>query len=372
MARIVTVYRKWQWRFDLAEMGNIRWFKISQALARFGHQVDIATNEPMWFFRSAPLTMSPNLRRVPLTRVQWEDYDVVKSLFHKGFETLECYGGQRHPFIIAKLGSVVGPREMPGIYFYGEERRQLYATQERIQEASRFVTVLSGPARQLWTDCFGGEKRVLLVPGAVDDKIPARGPDPYGRKEALRCLFAGYIYHSSSQPEVNRTLVEKLNRLGKQLAAQGARLYMLGLGDASRLDRQYVTYLGWVPYHRTWDYFYHADIGVVVSAGKSMHNNESSKIYHYLRAGLPVVSESGFPNDYVVRESRCGIVVESGDMSALARAVLTAATTKWDRRHAVRYILQNHTWARRAALYDRLIQYQLNTAPSNGDSLQLH
>ena len=360
MARVVTVYRMWQWRFDLAEMGNIRWLKISQALAQLGHQVDIATNEPMWFFRRAPFTIGPNLRRVPLTRVHWEDYDVVKSLFHKGFETLEYYGGQRHPFVISKLGSVVGPREMPGIYFYGEDRRQLFATQERIHRASRFVTVLSSPARQLWADCFGCDERVLLVPGAVDDKIPPPGPDPYGRKEKLRCLFAGYIYNSASQPEVNRTLVEKLNRLGKQLAARGARLYLLGLGDASGLDRRYVTYLGWVPYHQTWDYLYHADVGVVVSAGKSMHNNESSKIYHYLRAGLPVVSESGFPNDHVVRESRCGIVVESGDMSALAQAVLMSPTAKWDREHAIRYVLQNHTWAHRAAFYDRLIQSELS------------
>lgn len=360
MARIVTVYRMWQWRFDLAEMGNIRWFKMSQALAQLGHQVDIATNEPMWLFRSAPFTMAPNLRRVPLMRVYWEDYDVVKSLFHKGFETLEHYGGQRHPFVISKLGSVVGPREMPGIYFYGEHRRQLFATQERIHRASRFVTVLSDPARQLWADCFGSDDRVLLVPGAVDHEIPPPGPDPYGHKDELRCVFAGYIYNSESQPKVNRTLVEKLNLLGMQLAARGARLYMLGLGDASRLDRQCVTYLGWVPYHQTWDYLYHADVGVVVSAGKSMHNNESSKIYHYLRAGLPVVSESGFPNDHVVRESRCGIVVESGDMSALAEAILMSARAKWDREDAIRYILQKHTWAHRAAFYDQLIQSELN------------
>src|SRR5262245_60701114 len=120
MARIVTVYRMWDWRFQLAEMGNIRWFKISHALAQLGHQVDIATDEPRWRLSRRPCAMAFNLRRVPLKRVNWASYEVVKTLFHKGFETLEHYGGHRHPFIISKLGSVVGKRDMEGIYFYGD------------------------------------------------------------------------------------------------------------------------------------------------------------------------------------------------------------------------------------------------------------
>src|SRR5262245_17668525 len=349
----------WHRRFRPVDMSYIRWLKISEALARLGHQVDIATNEPCWFVRRAPLVMTPNLRRVPLARVRWDQYDVVKTLFGKGFETLEYYGGDRHPFIIAKLGSVVGPEDMEGIYFYGEHRRQLYALQERIHRRSRFVTVLSEAARQLWAECFGSAERVLLVPGAVDREIPSPARDPYPRDGKIRCVFAGTIYTRYFQPEANRTLVEKLNQLGKHLSAGGARLYMCGVGDVSRLDRTHVTYLGWMPYHRTWDYFYHADVGIVVSAGMFMHNNESSKIYHYLRAGLPVVSESGFPNDYVVHESRCGIVVRSGDMSALADAALTAARTTWDRAYAERYILENHTWDKRVTVYNQLLRREL-------------
>jgi len=57
--------------------------------------------------------------------------------------------------------------------------------------------------------------------------------------------------------------------------------------------------MGAVSYERSWDYLHHADVGVLVAAGPFMHNNESTKIYHYLRVGLPVVSEAGFPNDPV-------------------------------------------------------------------------
>jgi glycosyltransferase involved in cell wall biosynthesis len=361
VARIVTVYRMWRRRFRPVDMSYIRWLKISEELARLGHQVDIATNEPRWLVRRAPLVMAPNLRRVPLTRLCWDEYDLVKTLFDKGFEAVEHYGGDRHPFIISKLGSVVGPEDMDGIYFYGEHRRQLYAQQERIHQRSRFVTVLSEPARQLWAECFGSAERVLLVPGAVDREIPPPGRNPYPRDGKIRCVFAGTIYTRHFQPEANRTLVEKLNLLGRELSAGGARLCMLGVGDVRRLDRTHVTYLGWIPYHKTWDYFYHADIGIVVSAGSFMHNNESSKIYQYLRAGLPVVTESGFPNDYLVHDSRCGIVVPSGDMSALADAALAAARTTWDKTYAVDYILENHTWDKRVTVYDQLLRRELGS-----------
>jgi glycosyltransferase involved in cell wall biosynthesis len=96
---------------------------------------------------------------------------------------------------------------------------------------------------------------------------------------------------------------------------------------------------------------HHADVGVVVAAGDFSHNNESTKIYHYLRAGLPVVSESGFPNDAVVSESRLGFVVANGDQEAMAEKVIEATRREWDRDAAMRYILANHTWERRVETY---------------------
>ena len=79
------------------------------------------------------------------------------------------------------------------------------------------------------------------------------------------------------------------------------------------------------------DFFGHAHVGIVVSAGSFMHNNESTKIYHYLRAGLPVVSESGFPNDDVVRQAGLGFVVNSGDLVGMAQRVEEASRATWDR-----------------------------------------
>jgi hypothetical protein len=288
MPRIVTVYSRERSAASLNEMANIRWHLMSAALARQGYEVDIATAEHKWHLRQPIISLTERLRRVPLARVRWSDYDVVKTLFHIGFETLEHYGGAQHPFVISKLGSVVGPRDREGIYFYGAQRKRLYATQERIARSSRFVTLLTEPARALWSECFDQHNRVLIVPGAAAAEVPAPGADPYPDKQ-VRCLFAGNFYTPTpaSQPEAHRTITSKLNELGRLLAEQNARLYVLGPGAADSLDREYVTYLGTADYDASWNYLQHADVGVVVAAGPFNHNNESTKIYHYLRVGLP-------------------------------------------------------------------------------------
>ena len=351
------VYRDSPGVFQPVEMGVIRWLKISEALARRGHSVDIATNGTFSpAMERAAAESGLKLRCVPLRDVCWSDYDVVKTLFDLGFQTLEKYGGAGHPFIISKLGSVVDARDREGIYFYGVYREELYAVQERINASSRYVTVLSESARDLWIELFGPKQNILLVPGAADRDIPALGPDPFPRGEHTRVLFAGNVYTRDYQGEANEVLVAKLNRLGGLLRSHGCRLYMIGVGDVSRLDPDCVTYLGSVLHEDAWSFFGHAHVGVVVSAGSFMHNNESTKIYHYLRAGLPVVSESGFPNDDVVRQAGLGFVVDSGDLAGMAQRVEDASRATWDRASAVRFIMEHHTWDTRVDVYERLFR----------------
>jgi hypothetical protein len=204
---------------------------------------------------------------------------------------------------------------------------------------------------------------LLLVPGAAETRLPSPGPDPYPnpRGAGPRVVCAGNFYSNApgSQPEAHLTLAGKLNGLGARLRSRGGHLYVLGTGDAASLDPTGVTYLGVVPYDQTWDYLRHADVGLVVSAGPFMHNNESTKIYHYLRAGLPVVSESGFPNDHLVRETGHGFLVEPGNLDEMARVIEEAAGRSWERGRAEAHILQHHTWEVRARVYDTVIREAL-------------
>ncbi|HSP87260.1 MAG TPA: hypothetical protein VLN45_03950 [Ignavibacteriaceae bacterium] len=371
MIKIITVYKENPTEKDVnygifnpIDMSNGRWIKISDALSRLGYEIDIAIPDSTL----TNLNGNGHLNTIQLSKVNWDDYDIVKTEFHLGFDTLEKYGGTSHPFIISKLGSVVGLKEMDGIYFYGDMHKKLLATQEKINNTSKYITVLSKPAEKLWEDTYGIKNNILHVPGAVDSLIPSPVKNPYNSDNKIKVIFAGNVYTKSSQPEANYVLVKKLNELGKWLSKLGAKLYMIGPGDISLLDQEYVNYLGVIPFNNSWDYFYFANVGVVVSAGKFMHNNESTKIYHYLRSGLPVVSEAGFPNDNVIEESGLGYVSENGDMELMAENIIEAANNNWNKEKAVNYILQNHTWDERVKVYDKIIRehfgYKINSKQS--------
>ncbi len=338
-------------------MAEIRWHRISAALAARGHTVHMASAELRWRVRRHRSDAhGPTI--VPITKIDWKSYDMVKTLFHAGFETLERYGGVDHPFIVSKLGSVVGPIDMEGIYFYGAQREEMYETQRHIAERARFVALLTKPAISLWHEMFGPTPETLLVPGAADAVIPAPRRDPYPRDGRIRCVFSGNFYrsHGRSQPEAHHEVCSRLNRLGESLSRQNARLFVVGPGDHRDLEQRFVTYCGTVDHDASWDFLHFANVGVVVGTGRFSHNNESTKIYHYLRAGLPVVSEAGLPNDDVVRESGLGFVVENGEPQLMADKVVEAATAQWDRERAIRYVLENHTWDHRVEVYDRLLR----------------
>lgn len=357
MARIVTVYAPSRRELVPVEMGIIRWLRISAALAEFGHEVDVASGRRPWR-RPTGAPGAPRVRVVPLTGARWSRYDAVKTLFHRGYETLRRYGGGHHPWVVSKLGSVVSDRDTEGIFFYGSQRERLFRIQEAIARSSRHVTLLTDAARTLFAEVHHRPDGLLLVPGAAEEHIPSPGPDPYPADRRPRVVFLGNFYseHPRSQPEAHRTITAKLNALGRRLKARGVSLFVVGPGQASSLDPEAVDYLGAVTYDESWQYMYHADVGLVVSAGDFMHNNESTKIYYYLRCGLPMVSESGFPNDPIVDASGLGFRVEPGRIDALAERVVEAVETPWDREGAVDYIVRNHTWRNRAAVYHELLK----------------
>lgn len=357
MAKIITVYTDRQ--HALVNMSYIRWYRMSAALASLGHEVDIAVGRSGWIFgkERGPKVSASNLRKVRLESVKWSGYDVVKTSYDEGFRLLESLGGSEHPFIITRLGTVVGPRDMEGILFRGMERERIYAAQERMSEKSRFMAVLNKEARGLWRECFGRDDNVLVVPGAADSSIPAPGKNPYPKKHPVRCVFAGNLFRKEYAPEANTAVVKKLNALGELLSVRGIRLYTMGTGDGGALDPDFVTHLGTLPYEATWNYYHHAHAGIeLVKMGNFMHNNESSKIYHYLRAGLPVISEDGIPNNNLVEESGLGLIAENGNLPAMAEKIEIAVQMDWDRGRGIRYIIDNHTWEKRAEIYNGVIR----------------
>ena len=173
-------------------MAEIRFFRMAEALARRGHAVDLVLNR-----HHQPRMLDNNLREVPFKLVRWEQYDVVKTFFHRGFETLMAEGGGDHPFIISKLGSVVGREETPGVHFHGAVRERLYAAQTEIAQRSKVVTVLTNRSAALWWNEHGTCSRLFQVPTGVDAKIPPprsqslRAP---GHEKSHRDIRGEYLF----------------------------------------------------------------------------------------------------------------------------------------------------------------------------------
>jgi len=350
--RIATLYRRDLFHDGVAccTMSTTRWLRISEALAAMGYQVDMIMDGPV-----PSAANDRSVRAVPYASFDWKRYDVVKTLFHRGFDALCAAGGARHPFIISKLGSVVGDRDgVEGTHFSGGERAALYETQRRIQATSRYVSLLTEPSRLLWQASHGRSTPTVLVPTGVDRVIPEPRDNPYRGFPERIAVYIGNLY-SDTQREVNLLWQARLQELGGLLKRKGIRLCLIGPGRVDQIDPACVTCLGPVENSRVWDYQYFAHVGIVLAQGAAQHN-ESSKLYYYLRAGLPVVSETPVPNNHLLEETGFGFISPYGDSRQMAELIEAAIRNPWEKEETVRYMLRNHTWDERVQVYHRLIQ----------------
>lgn len=346
--RIAVVYRRTPVG-ELRAMDTIRWVRVAEGLADLGFSVDLIADR-----LDGSVRPHPTLRIVPWAAADWSRYHVVKTLFHKGFRAFLDAGGAGHPFVISKLGSVVGSHDgTPGVHFSGEERRNLWDVQVAIRQHARYVTLLTEPSRTLWEAELGHSVPILMVPTGVDRHVPRPSASPYPASGEKVVVYIGNIYEET-QREINLLWQERLSALGRRLRLRGLRLYFVGPGRTDQLDTDAVVPVGPVPHAAIWDYQYFADVGLALAQGALQHN-ESSKIYYYLRTGLPVVSETPIPNNHVIEEAGCGLVAPYGDDVALAEMIEAAAFTNWERERAIQYVLRRHAWDHRMRVYERLL-----------------
>lgn len=330
-------------------MNVIRFVRMAEAFARRGHAVDLVVKGG-----SPNLPVSHNVRVVAPTDIRWEDYDVVKASFHGGFEALAAWGGDHHPFIITNLGSVVGSEDTEGVYFFGEVRERLWNVQQGVAARSRIVSMLTKPNADLFKRMHGDRDGLLEVPAGADADVPAPGKNPYLAAGITRpvALYAGNIYSRDRQAEVNLFWQERLNALGRALRDRGIQLVVMGPGATDRLDPTAVRHFGIIDFREFWNWQWHAHVGVALAQG-AVQDNESSKLYYYLRTGLPVVCEASVPNAWIVTDTRHGAVVayDDRDVGPLADAAASLVARPPDPQPVIEHIVNRHSWDARAAVY---------------------
>ncbi len=287
--RIACVYTRDYKPEKLASMSGLRLYRMAAALARRGHEVDIVVNR-----NPQPHVLAPRLREVPFRLADWDEYDVVKTLFHVGMQSLVAEGGGDHPFIVSKLGSVVGHEQTDGVYFFGRVREDLYRMQQEVAARASLVTVLTNRSAALWWDEHGYETPLCMVPTGVDAEIPAPRCNPYpalGIDQPV-ALFAGNIYSREQQAEVNLLWQERLNRIGTLLKRRGIRLVAMGTGVTDRLDPAAVTHLGPILADQVWDFQRFAKVGNRAGAGPGAGQREQQNLLlpaHRIAGGMRTI-----------------------------------------------------------------------------------
>ncbi len=114
----------------------------------------------------------------------------------------------------------------------------------------------------------------------------------------------------------------------------------MGSGATDRLDNGAVIHLGEIDADQLWDFR--------IAQGP-IQENESSKIYYYLRTGLPVVCERGVPNAWLIEQTGLGAMVDYDNVEDFARTVVHVAREMPKDEQVAEYMAREHSWDARAA-----------------------
>src|SRR6202035_1980493 len=92
-----------------------------------------------------------------------------------------------------------------------------------------------------------------------------------------------------------------------------------------------------------WNWQRHANVGLVLAQGP-IQDNESSKIYYYLRTGLPVVCERGVPNSWLLEQTANGAVVDYCDILGMVEAAIRFTKSPPELNGLVKHMVEKHSW----------------------------
>lgn len=286
----------------------------------------------------------------PLNRLMPGGYGIIKTCYHFSMELIQEFSGPIISRIVRVVDRQLPERDEPW-------RERLLHCQERIHRRSSVVVVNNVENKYRWQRLYGNHIPVILIPTGCPMQIPEPRHNPYaGNKRII--LFLGSIAATR--------MIPLMNALAKQLA-HTAQIHIVGLnklhwygqGEADALHPSIIQH-GEACEDDTWDYIYHADIGLALATGPHPFDNDLSKIYNYLRGGLPVLSESPVVNNDLIEQTDLGRIFRFGnmdDLAAQAMSLLTNPPPPEKRKAAMHFMSANHTWEHRVETYIELFTH---------------
>ncbi|MCH8251821.1 MAG: glycosyltransferase [Planctomycetes bacterium] len=336
MPTVAMVYSKDASR-QTAGMDLIRWIEMGHQLASCGWTVHLVTDKP------AGIRKLRELPVVDAAAASWERYDAVKVCYQHSIDLVPP-----HPCIIVRMCRVADEHRPKRDHI---RRKAVLAQQERVSEIARFVSFNDQENARRWRAMYGNRQETLLVPTGCPESIPTARNDPFrtGRRVVL---FAGSLTAPRFVGALN-ALAERLRSVVPDVDVHFVgrnRLHVYGVSGAE-LDPGLIKIHAPVRVEESWQYLLHADVGVALAPSEDAFESELSKIYYYLRAGLPVVTESNVPNRTLLEETGHGFVAEYDDVGDLVTRIAEALELETRHPEVMGYMAAKHSWRGRAEVY---------------------
>lgn len=281
-------------------------------------------------------------------------YDLVKTCYHQGVLLAGDFQGP----LVARLVRVVDQRRPARD---GRQRERLLLAQRIASQRAQALAFNNRENQQRWRRLHGARVPSLLTPTGCPERLPPLGPDPF-EPDLPSVVYAG----SLASPRQ----VDLLNRLAQGLRGQ-ARVHLVGRNKSALYGRErrlshLVREHGEKPPAQVWDYLRWAAAGLALAVGPEPFDNDSSKVTHYLRAGLPLACEAPILQGRLATDLGLGLVRPYRDAAGLAEAlreILRRPPGPGRRRAAAFHMARHHGWPRVARTYAELFASLLGKRP---------
>lgn len=286
-------------------------------------------------------------------------YDVVKTSYHDSIMLVEDFAGP----IVSRIVRVVDER-LPKRD--EQVREKLLHCQSLIRSRSAALVLNNEENRKRWHEMYGDALPTRIIPTGCPAVLPDAGGNPYPPGPPP-ILFLG----SLAAPR----MVHMLNAVARQLRGS-ATVHLVGRnkarmygGDRDCMLDQLIVDHGEKVEDEVWPYIMHAAVGLALATGIDPFDNDVSKIFNYLRGGLPVVSEHPIVNNWLVEQTGMGRVFGHGMITELVASVhslLDCPPELKTRMAAMRFMAEHHSWDRRVESYMELFSLVLPNGPNRG------
>jgi glycosyltransferase involved in cell wall biosynthesis len=280
-------------------------------------------------------------------------YDVIKTSYHHSIMLLDDYAGPVVSRIVRVVDDRLPERDEPF-------RDTLLRCQERIKARAAALVLNNKENRARWRLLYGNTPRIALIPTGCPATLPPLKGNPLASGPPA-ILFLG----SLSAPR----MVHILNEAARRLAGR-AQVHLIGKnkacmygGDSDCDLDPLVADHGELDEDHVWPYITNARIGLAVATGPYAFDNDVSKIFNYLRGGLPALSEEPIVNNDLIRQTGLGHIFRYGDVDDLvARAKQLLEHPPETRRETVmRFMASEHSWDKRVDSYIELFESVLDS-----------